>query len=75
MLEERDLGTGNEGKGPVGGAIDGLDGRGRELPDMVWVRLRVSGWCSVLAGWRSAVAANALLFPGRYGAAYMSVGI
>lgn len=33
--EVRVLGTGNEGKGPVGGAIDGLDGRGSELTDML----------------------------------------
>ncbi len=36
-FEVRVLGTGNEGKGPVGGAIDGLDGRGSELTDMMVV--------------------------------------
>lgn len=35
ILELRDLGTGREGRGPVGGAIEGRDGRGSELVDMV----------------------------------------
>lgn len=29
-LETRDFATGNEGSGPVGGATEGRDGRGRE---------------------------------------------
>jgi hypothetical protein len=35
MLEWRVFATGNEGSGPVGGAIEGREGRGRELPDMM----------------------------------------
>lgn len=34
-MELLDFGTGSEGKGPVGGAIEGRDGRGSELADMV----------------------------------------
>ena len=52
--ELRDLGTGSEGKGPVGGAIEGRDGRGSELADMVM------GWrvcTSATAGGRGAGAA------------------
>lgn len=40
MLELRDLATGSDGKGPVGGAIEGLEGRGSELPDMLTARSR-----------------------------------
>ena len=34
-LELLDFATGSEGSGPVGGAIDGLDGRGSDMPDIV----------------------------------------
>jgi hypothetical protein len=34
MLEPLDFATGNEGRGPVGGAIEGRAGRGSELPDI-----------------------------------------
>lgn len=34
-FELRDLGTGSEGSGPVGGAIEGREGRGSELADML----------------------------------------
>jgi hypothetical protein len=36
-FEVRDLATGSEGKGPVGGAMEGLDGRGIVLPDILSV--------------------------------------
>jgi hypothetical protein len=35
MLEWRVFATGNEGRGPVGGAIEGREGRGSELADMI----------------------------------------
>lgn len=34
-LELRDFATGSDGKGPVGGAIEGRDGRGSEFADML----------------------------------------
>ena len=34
-MEGRDLATGIEGSGPVGGAMDGRDGRGRVVVDMM----------------------------------------
>lgn len=35
MLECRVFATGSEGRGPVGGAMEGREGRGRVLPDML----------------------------------------
>lgn len=35
MLEWRVLGTGSEGSGPVGGAIEGREGRGSVVLDML----------------------------------------
>lgn len=35
MFETRDLGTGSDGRGPVGGAIEGRDGRGSVVVAMV----------------------------------------
>ncbi len=49
-FEVRVLGTGNEGKGPVGGAIDGLDGRGSELTDMMVVRVGGCRVCEAAVG-------------------------
>jgi hypothetical protein len=47
MLELLDFATGNEGKGPVGGAIDGRAGRGSELPDILTALTRVcDSYCS-----------------------------
>jgi hypothetical protein len=41
MFELLDFATGNEGRGPVGGAIDGRAGRGSELPDMLTALVRI----------------------------------
>ena len=53
MLELLDFATGNEGKGPDGGAIDGRAGRGSELPDILTALARMCDSCcsfwSVLA--------------------------
>jgi hypothetical protein len=35
MFEWRVFATGSEGKGPVGGAIEGREGRGSVVPDML----------------------------------------
>jgi hypothetical protein len=42
-LELLDFATGSEGKGPVGGAIEGREGRGSELPDMMMERAACGG--------------------------------
>lgn len=42
-MDVRDLATGNEGNGPVGGAIEGREGRGSVLPDMVVAQSRECG--------------------------------
>lgn len=41
LLEPLDLATGNDGRGPVGGAIEGLEGRGSELVDMFVSRCKL----------------------------------
>jgi hypothetical protein len=37
VLDGRDLGTGSDGSGPVGGAMEGREGRGNVVVDMVLV--------------------------------------
>jgi hypothetical protein len=75
-LELRDLGTGNEGKGPVGGAIEGRAGRGSELAVMLERRsCRVDGYVRLLCnfGAGEALATRWPLFlPVLYAAAHMS---
>lgn len=74
-FELRDLGMGSEGKGPVGGAIEGRAGRGSELPDMLkGLPLRGCGVeCKSLERGRCAVDPSAFHFSGLYGATLMSV--
>lgn len=43
MFEWRVFATGSEGRGPVGGAIDGREGRGSVLPDMMIASQRLGG--------------------------------
>lgn len=49
-FEFLDFATGSEGKGPVGGAIEGREGRGSELPDMVMGRAAYGGVLMQLGG-------------------------
>lgn len=43
-FEFRDFATGNEGRGPVGGAIEGREGRGSEFVDMATLVVGVQCW-------------------------------
>lgn len=75
MLECRVFATGSEGRGPVGGAIEGRDGRGSVfVPDMV-NRQECLHWCSggyQVLGMRFQSSSQAIP-GGRYTPRFMSV--
>jgi hypothetical protein len=75
-LELLDLGTGNEGKGPVGGAIEDRAGRGSELLDMLErLSCRVGGCVRLLCNFGAGEALSTrwpLFLPMPYTATHMS---
>jgi hypothetical protein len=52
-VDGRDLATGKEGRGPVGGAIEGRDGRGSVVVMVKWLRLE--NRCGVVDCWERVV--------------------